>query len=428
MSKPLYKFPKDFLWGASTSSHQVEGGTYNQWTVWELENAAHQAKTAEDRLGWLPNWKDIASQATDPSNYVSGEAVDHYNRYKEDFDMAKGLGLNAFRFSIEWSRIEPEEGKWDEAAIEHYRTYIQELKKRGLEPFLNLWHMTNPVWFEDKGGFMERKNIVYFLRFAATIMEELGSELNYVLILNEPNIYAWFSYKTGEWPAPKHSTLAFARAYLNLVSVHRQTYKILKASNPKIQFSSAPQLVINEPKDPKNLIHQLGAWSANIGNNWLWLWATHSCNDFIAYNNYFKNYMSGLGTKGIDNPKTPLNDMGWYMEPDSAAEMAMALQKRFPDMPIYITESGVADAKDARRQWWIEENMKALSQAIEQGANIKGYIHWSLLDNFEWQHGWWPKFGLLEVDRAKGMKRTPRKSTLWWASELKKLTGVDKAR
>src|SRR5665213_3588546 len=117
-------FPRDFFWGASTASHQVEGGTVNQWSVWELANAKELAQTAHQRLGLLANWEDIKAEAEDPNNYVSGKGVDHYRRYEEDFDIAKSLNLNSFRFSIEWSRLEPEEGKWDEKAIEHYRKYI----------------------------------------------------------------------------------------------------------------------------------------------------------------------------------------------------------------------------------------------------------------------------------------------------------------
>ncbi len=133
-------FPKNFFWGASTASHQVEGGSENQWSVWELAHAKELADGAEKRLGHLPNWEEIKKRATDPNNYVSGKGIDHWGRYKEDFDIAKKLSLNAFRFGIEWSRLEPEEGKWDESALEHYRDYIKQLKKRGLEPFMNIWH------------------------------------------------------------------------------------------------------------------------------------------------------------------------------------------------------------------------------------------------------------------------------------------------
>jgi beta-glucosidase len=162
-------FPRDFMWGASTASHQVEGGTVNQWTVWELAHAKQLAKTAEDRLGWLPRWNKIKNQATDPENYISGKGVEHFSRYKEDFDIAQKLNLDSLRFSIEWSRIEPTKGEWDEEAVTHYRRYIAELQKRNLEPILNIWHWTSPTWFEEIGGFKKRTNVKYFQRFIQKI-------------------------------------------------------------------------------------------------------------------------------------------------------------------------------------------------------------------------------------------------------------------
>ena len=133
-------FPKHFFWGASTASHQVEGGNHNQWSVWELANARDLAQTAHQHLSWLPRWYEVRNAAEEPDNYVSGEGVDHYNRYKEDFDILTSLNFNSFRFTVEWSRIEPEEGKWNKEAIEHYKKYIKELRRKKVEPFLNIWH------------------------------------------------------------------------------------------------------------------------------------------------------------------------------------------------------------------------------------------------------------------------------------------------
>src|SRR5689334_6892587 len=128
------EFPKDFMWGASVSAHQVEGGNHNQWTVWELAHASELAKTAAERLDWIPSWKDIEREAKKPESYVSGRGVKHYEHYEQDFDLLKKLNLNSFRFSIEWSRLEPSEGEWDEKEVEHYRQYIEALKQRGIEP------------------------------------------------------------------------------------------------------------------------------------------------------------------------------------------------------------------------------------------------------------------------------------------------------
>src|SRR6476469_3974200 len=161
------KFPKNFLWGAASAAHQVEGNNHNQWSVWELENATVLAQKARYQLQHLPKWDEIKAEAIKPENYVSGRATDHYHRYQEDFAILKKLGMNAWRFSIEWSRIEPEEGAWNAEAIEHYRTYLQRLKKLDIEPIVTLWHWTVPVWFEQKGGFTKRANVAFFERFAA---------------------------------------------------------------------------------------------------------------------------------------------------------------------------------------------------------------------------------------------------------------------
>src|SRR5258708_35839284 len=139
------EFPKGFLWGGSTSAHQGEGGSHNQWTQWELKHAEKLAASAEKRQHWLPVWDEIKNQAEDPKNYISDGGVNHYSRYPEDFGLVKQLGLNSFRFSVEWSRIEPEKGQWDQAAIDHYKNYIKELKKRGIKPVINLWHWTIPL-------------------------------------------------------------------------------------------------------------------------------------------------------------------------------------------------------------------------------------------------------------------------------------------
>nr|MBA3758652.1 glycoside hydrolase family 1 protein [Candidatus Saccharibacteria bacterium] len=216
-----YKFPKHFVWGASTASHQVEGGTLNQWSIWELSHAQELARTAEQRVGHTPEWEHIKKQATDPNNYVSGKGVDHYNRYREDFDIVKSLHLSAFRFGIEWSRLEPVEGVWDEKAVAHYLSYIKELKKRNIEPFLNIWHWTMPTWFTDKGGFTKRSNLAYFDRFVQKIADEYGHEITYVITLNEPNVYSTFSYTTGEWPPQEKNMLNFFKVYWNLTRAHK---------------------------------------------------------------------------------------------------------------------------------------------------------------------------------------------------------------
>ena len=219
MAQPI--FPKNFYWGASTAAHQVEGGLHNDWTVWELAHAQELAKGAAHKLSWLSNWPDIKDQAEKPANYVSGEGVDHYHRYKEDFDIVEKLNMNAYRFSIEWARLEPEEGQWDEAAVQHYHDYLKELRARGINPFLNIWHWTVPVWFEEKGAFTKKANLVHFLRFVQKISDEYGADLNHIVTLNEPNVYASLGFVTASRPPQEKKAWKGLVSYWNLVQAHK---------------------------------------------------------------------------------------------------------------------------------------------------------------------------------------------------------------
>lgn len=409
-------FPKNFFWGASTASHQVEGGTINQWSEWELAHASELAKTAKQRLSnEVTDWQSISTVAQDPNNYVSGKGIDHYRRYKEDFDIAKKLELNSFRFGIEWSRIEPSEGEWDEAEIAHYHEYIVELKKRNLEPLMNMWHWTMPTWFTESGGFEKHKNLKYWRRFVQKLADEFGADLAHVITLNEPNVYATFGYVTGEWVPQKSSLVTFIRVYYNLVLAHRQAYKIFKTKNPQIQIGIAAQLANVQAKRPHNVFDEVVTSWMRYAWNWWFLNRIKKQQDFVGFNYYFTDYYKGI--KRV-NPKAPLNDLGWYMEPEGLYPLLVRVWAHYKK-PIMITENGLADSKDEHRQWWIEESIVAMERAMSEGVDIKGYFHWSLLDNFEWKYGWWPKFGLVHVDRENGMKRTIRPSALWFAKKIR---------
>lgn len=415
---PDRNFPKHFFWGASTAAHQVEGGMYNQWAVWELEHAKEYAQTAHQRLSWLPNWQQVKDQAEEPDNYVSGPGIDHYNRYKEDFALAQSLNLNAFRFTIEWSRIEPEEGVWNEDAIKHYKQYIKELRARKLEPFLNIWHWTEPIWFAEKGGFEKSENLTYWMRFVEKVADELIDDIEYAITINEPNVTSTFGYLIGTHPPGKKSKLTFMIVYWNMVKAHRYAYDILKAKKPQLQVGAAMQLANIQAKRPHKYLDELTTQWMRYFWNWWFPRRIRKHQDFIGVNYYFSDYFTGLGKRA--NPKVPLNDMGWYMEPEGIYPLILRVWARFKK-PIFITENGLADAADTHRRWWIEETIVAMERAISEGVDLRGYFHWSLLDNFEWQDGWWPKFGLIEVDRKHGMKRKVRPSAKWFADTIAKI-------
>lgn len=405
---------KKFFWGASTASHQVEGYNYNQWTVWEKLNAEKQAAKAEKNYSYLKNWDEIKIQATDPNNYISGHGVDHYNRFEEDFDLAKSINLNSLRFSIEWSRIEPKKGEWNQSEIDHYKKYIFEMRKRGLEPFLNIWHWTMPVWFTDIGGFEKRKNLKYFDRFTKKVADELLVDIEYVLILNEPLVYATMSYLSGNWPPNLKRPILTVRVLFNLAKAHKIAYKNFKNVKPLIKIGIAAH--ITNFKTAKNNL--VGRSVVKI-SEYLWnFWFLNRIDtelDFIGINHYFTNYFKN--GRFNNNPDHPVSDMGWYMEPSSIRMAIESIWLKYKK-PIIISENGLADRNDKNRKWWLEETFVALQNEKNNNVDLFGYLHWSLLDNFEWAYGWWPNFGLISVNR-ENMKRSFRKSSEYYSDFIK---------
>jgi len=413
--KPILKFPPHFLWGASSSAHQVEGGNHNQWSVWELENAKALASMAKSQANYLPKWDEIETQATNPHNYVSGEATDHYHRYKEDFLLLKKLNMNSWRFSIEWSRIEPEEGAWNAEAIEHYRTYLQTLQKIGVEPIVTLWHWTVPVWFEQKGGWTKRQNIAYFVRFAQKVFEELGREFSYVITLNEPEVYVAKSFLTADWPPQQRSRLKAYRVLANLIKAHKRVYKMAKKLGRKFKISIAKNTAHHYAGDD-SILSRANAGLMRWVQDYFTLNRVNKTTDFIGLNYYFSNRYYGMR---MHNPNTKVNDLGWDMQPANIQYVLEDLADRY-EKPIIITENGLADADDEYRQWWLGQTLMAMHRAIQNGVKLQGYLHWSLTDNFEWSSGFWPRFGLAKVD-YNTKKRTLRPSAIWFAGVIKKL-------
>ncbi len=373
------KFPKGFYWGAATSAYQVEGGINNC------------------------DWAKV---------FPAGLACDHYNRYEEDFDIAKSLGHNAHRFSIEWSRIEPEERKFNEKEIEHYRNVIKALRARGIEPFVTLWHWTLPYWVAEKGGWEKRKTIKYFLRYAEKIVKELGDDVKFWITLNEPEIFSGNSYLKGIWPPQKKNLISYLFVMRNLIKAHQKSYKIIKKINPAAQAGIA-----------KNNIY-FEAYKNRIANRFLkkfidWWWNFYFLNkiknqqDFIGLNHYFHNRINYGFNK---NENKMVSDMGWELYPEAIYYVLKDLKKY--NKPIYITENGLADAADKNREWFIKESLKNIHQATQEGVDVRGYLYWSLLDNFEWDKGFWPRFGLVEIN-YQTMERKIRSSAYEYAKICK---------
>lgn len=375
------EFPKNFLWGSATASYQVEGGIYNNdWAQ------------AADTTGKVPH---------------AGESTDHYNRYKADFDLAKSLGHNAHRISIEWSRIEPEEGKFNLAEIEHYKKVIRALKARGLTPLVTLWHFTSPIWFNDKGGFYQKDAPKIFARYCAFVVSALRNEIAddvFVATMNEPIVWsqnAWFS---GNWPPFKKTVWAFLRVVKNLMRSHNAAYDEIKKATPQVNVGLV-----------KNNMHFTADWKpwnkiAAWFMRWFWnhrfLKATYKKCDHIGLNYYFHTHFY----KPFGMPLgTPKNDMGWNLDPAGLYYVLMELRQY--NKPVYVTEAGLADRNDTYRTEYIRGLVQSSHRAIVDGLDLRGFMYWSLLDNFEWAHGYDQEFGLVHVNR-KTQERIVRPSAL----------------
>ena len=416
-NRPELKFPKSFLWGVSTAAHQVEGGNHNQWSEWELENAKALAIRSTYQFEDLDNWPAVKHVAKQPGNYVSGRTVNHYTQYEQDFDLARTMHMNAFRFSVEWSRIQPEEDAWNAEAVRHYKDYIVAMKKRGLEPVMTLFHFTLPIWFARKGGFERRANIRYFVEFVDRILEELGPSVRHIITINEPETYTYQSYVTGEWPPQRHKKLLALRVYRNLALAHNRAAGVIHKKSRKYKVSVAKNSMFVYPGDDAWLSRASASVGQFIQDDYFLRQVYKTC-DFLGVNYYMDARIYGYR---MHNPQDKVSDLGWDMEPQNIELVLKRLHDKY-HLPIMITENGVADATDQYRQWWLTQTIMALQKAMESGVDMLGYLHWSLLDNFEWDKGTWPRFGLFAVDYTTGA-RTPRPSALWLARVLKKIRG-----
>ncbi|MFH1661579.1 MAG: glycoside hydrolase family 1 protein [Candidatus Falkowbacteria bacterium] len=367
------KFPKNFLWGTSTSAYQVEGGIKNDWS---------------------------------DSGRDAGKACDSYNRYGEDFDLAKKLNNNAIRFGIEWARIEPEEGKFNMKEIEHYRKVLESAKKRNLKIVLTLWHWTNPIWLAEIGGWGNKKVIEYFSRYTKLIVDELGDYVDYWVTLNEPMVHVANGYTNGKFPPNRKNIFKANSVLKNLANSHNASYKIIHKKYPRAKVSITALINYFEPARkwfPDEILFA-GLFHYFWNDRFLQKIKNHI--DYIGVDYYFHDRIVWYPPfKKNLNKKT--TDLGWEIFPEGIYHVLKYLKKYHK--PILILENGLADERDKYRADFIKDHLFYVHKAISEGVPVRGYFHWSLLDNFEWAEGYGPKFGLYSVD-GKTFARKPRPS------------------
>ncbi|MDP2838183.1 MAG: family 1 glycosylhydrolase, partial [Candidatus Moranbacteria bacterium] len=380
------------------------------WSEWEQTHAERLAQEAHSKFGHLKNWEDIRPDAENPQNYISGLACDHYQRFAEDFELAASLNHNAHRFSIEWSRIEPEEGQFDAAAIAHYRQILLELNKNSLEPFVTLWHWTLPLWLRDEGGVASGRFPFYFERYTRHVVSQLNHLVKFWIPLNEPTSVIGNSYITGQWPPQKKSFFLAFRTYHILAKAHKYAYHTIHQINPGAQVGLANLLHSFEPYRRRSLLDKMMVHLVHFFTNTYFLRLTKGTHDFLCVQYYFHNRFKF--PRKVHQEDKPTSDLGWEIYPRGIYNILKELERY--RLPIYITENGLADAHDEQRTQFIREHLLWIHTAINDGVDVRGYFYWSLLDNFEWDKGFWPHFGLVAIDYST-QTRTIRDSARAYA-------------
>lgn len=400
----MLKFPNGFLWGAATSAYQVEGNNDNaDWWAWE--------KTAGKEL--------------------SAKACRHYELYEQDFDLVKELNHNAHRFSVEWARIEPEEGRFSEKAIKHYVDVILALKRRGIEPVVTLHHFTNPQWFSQSGGWEDDRAAERFARYTDVVVKALAPHVRYWITINEPTILISHAYMFGVWPPQVQSIPRAWRVHDRMIDAHIASYRkihdIYRTAGLTAPMAGIAQHMMAVVPCSDSWRNRLAVWLRDFFFNFEILnkLARERAMDFIGFNYYSRNLVDmtrwGLGDLfsevcGEGHDACKKNFLGWDIYPSGLNQVLLKL-KRY-NVPVMITENGICTEDDGQRWEFITDHLRSVHAAIGQGVPVIGYLYWSLLDNFEWDKGFAPRFGLIHVD-YQTHRRTVRDSARKFAQVCK---------
>lgn len=420
------KFPDGFLWGAATAAHQVEGdNTNNDWWAWEQ----------------IPGHIRNDDKSTVACDWWRGE------RYRTDFDLAQSFGHNTHRLSIEWSRLEPREGEWNAEAIQFYRRVLTALRERGMTPLITLHHFTNPLWLRAKGAWETEAVVPRFERFAEKAAQEFGDLCDFWVTLNEPIIMIMPTYILGDWPPGKKDFGLAMRVLVNVLRGHSAAYHAIHRAQPKARVGLAHNLLPFTPANPGSALNRLAVRAQNFIYNRMFLLALKDgvlrfpmsrgekipaaigAQDYLGLNFYFSRRLAFDWSRpgmlfGRALPAQPWGVtyedelLGWFgkgdIDPDAFYQTVKWLAEYAPGMPIYITENGICDRHDEVRPRYLVAHLAALHRAIQAGAPVKGYFHWSLVDNFEWIEGYALRFGLIHVEMAT-QQRTPKPSAELYA-------------
>jgi beta-glucosidase len=396
----MIQFPKNFFWGSATSSYQVEGNNSNaDWWQWEI--AAGKERSAG--------------------------ACGHYDRYERDFDLIKSLNHNAHRLSIEWSRVEPKEGEFSQSELDHYVSVVKALRARGIEPMVTLHHFTNPIWFSQSGSWVKSSSIKRFQNYCDVVVKTLAPYVRYWFTINEPTVYFSHSFLWGMWPPQAKSFLQMKAVHDHMNEAHiqvyrriHQTYKEMDLPTPMVSIAQHMQAIVACTGSGRD------RWARQLREYWYNLeildkLANAKTLDFIGVNYYSRHlvhthswWIGNLLMETCQENHHPLkkNFLNWDIYPDGLRQVLVSLKKY--NVPVIISENGICTEDDAQRWEYIQTHLKAVHEAMAQGVDVQGYLYWSLMDNFEWAHGYGPRFGLIDLNYAT-QERTLRPSALKFA-------------
>jgi len=401
------KFPKNFRWGVATAGHQIEGNNVNS-DFWLLENI-------------------------EPSTFVerSGDACDSYHRYEEDIALLAGLGFNAYRFSLEWARIEPTRGQFSTAELDYYRRVIECCLRHRIDPAVTFMHGTTPRWFAAAGGWLNPEAPALFARFCSAAAKALGSEMAFAFTINEPQVVKTFRAieasakyfgKHDELEQAAHAAAAKATGSERFVTMnfpdingmtpqliagHEQGFAAIKAERSSLPVGVTLNIIDFQPGSEDSPYQEVRQRAYGE-----WLECVRRAGDFVGVQIYRQIPVPGKGKVLPAPPPMPFAEgadlMSNLARPEAlrnGVDYVHAETKK----PIMVTENGIQTDNDARRVWYVDAALAGLQESIARGVPVLGYFHWSLLDNFEWEQGYKPKFGLFAVDRTT-FKRTPKPS------------------
>ena len=378
-------FPNEFSWGTSTSAYQIEGGgTNTDW--WRFERA--EGTTAVE---------------------VCGDACDSWNRYEEDLDILSSLGLNSFRLSVEWARIEPEQGDFCTEALDHYRRVLEACRERTILPVVTLHHFTLPLWVADQGGFENPAIAQWMARYTQKVSESLGELIGIACTVNEPNVVALMGYLLGQFPPQVTSWERFVKVNETMRACHVAIRDVLKEGPGT--FPVGLPMSMQEYEAVPGFEDRLNSFREEMEDKYL---LSLQGEDYVGVQCYTKVI---LGPDGIVlDPKGETTDMGYLYWPQSV-EYTVRRAAALTNAPIIVTENGIGTADDAQRIRYLGEALAGVRTLLNDGLDVRGYFQWSLLDNFEWSLGYRPQFGMVAVDRTS-FTRTLKPSAKWFANAV----------